>query len=95
MRWQSWLEQNGVQDAAVVEASSGCSERVCLELNDTWFDIVGLRPAGLLVRNLRWVVAVQVVGRLTLAGRVFALVLITHTSATGHLAIALALPLPA
>jgi len=49
---------DGVQDAAVVESCSGRSERMCLELDNTRFDIVGFGPAGLLVRDLRWVVAV-------------------------------------
>lgn len=64
-----------------------------LQRNDTWFDIVSLWPAILVMRNLRRVVAVEVVSRLALAGRILALVLIAHTCATGHLAIAFALPL--
>ena len=64
-----------------------------LELDDTWFDIMGLWPAGLLVDELRRVIAIHVVSRVAFAGRILALVLIAHTSATGHLAIAFALPL--
>jgi hypothetical protein len=54
---------------------------------------MGLWPAGLLVDELGRVIAVHVVGRVALAGRILALVFIAHTSATRHLAIAFALPL--
>ena len=64
-----------------------------LELDDTWFDIMGLWPAGLLVDKLRRVIAVHVVSGVALAGRILALVLIAHASTAGHLAIAFALPL--
>jgi hypothetical protein len=64
-----------------------------LELDNAGFHIVSLWPARLLVDKLRRVIAVHVVGGVAFAGRILALVLIAHTSATGHLAIAFALPL--
>ena len=64
-----------------------------LKLDDTGLHIVSLWPAGLLVDELRRVVAIQVMGRLALAGRILALVLIAHASAAWHFAIAFALPL--
>jgi len=64
-----------------------------LELDNAGFHIVSLWPAGLLVDELRRVVAIHVMGRVALAGRVLALVLIAHASATRHFAIAFALPL--
>jgi len=77
----------------MMEPRSRSSERMRLELDNTWLYIVSLRPAGLLVDELRRVVAIQVVSRVAFAGRILALVLIAHTSATGHLAIAFALSL--
>ena len=50
---------DGVQNAPVVEAGSRRSERMRLKLDNTRFDIV-VRPAGLLMRYFRRVVAVQV-----------------------------------
>lgn len=64
-----------------------------LELDNAGFHIVSLWPAGLLVDQLRRVVAIHVVGRVALAGRILALVLIAHASTTWHLSIAFALPL--
>lgn len=77
----------------MMESRSRSRERMRLELDHTRFDIVGLWPAGLLVDKLRRVVAVHVVSGVALTGRILALVLIAHTSAARHLAIALALPL--
>lgn len=76
-----------------MEASAGGRQRMSLELNDIWLSIVSLRPALLLVRDFRWVVAVEVVSRVAFAWGVLALVFIAHASAARHLAIALALPL--
>ena len=64
-----------------------------LELDDAGFHIVSLWPAWLLMDKLRRVVAIHVMGRVALAGRILALVLIAHASAAWHLAIAFALPL--
>ena len=64
-----------------------------LKLDNTGFHIVSLWPARLLVDELRWVVAIHVVGGVALAGRVLALVLVAHASATRHFAIAFALSL--
>ena len=68
---------------------------MCLQLDNTRLDIVSLRPAGLLVDELGRIVAVQVVSRATLAGRILALILIAYASTARKLAIALSLPLPA
>lgn len=84
---------DGVQDAAMVESRSRSCEWMRLELDNTWFDIVSLWPAGLLVDKLRRVIAVNVVSGVAFTGRILALVLIAHTSAARHLAIAFALPL--
>ena len=64
-----------------------------LELDNAGFHIVSLWPAGLLVDKLRRIIAIHVMGRVALAGRILALVLIAHASAAWHLAIAFALPL--
>lgn len=64
-----------------------------LELDNTGLHIVSLWPAGLLVDELGRVIAIHVVGGVAFAGRILALVLIAHASATGHLAIAFALSL--
>lgn len=68
---------------------------MCLQLDDTRFDIVSLGPAGLLVDELGRIVTVHVVSRATLAGRILALVLVAHTSTARQFAIAFALPLAA
>jgi hypothetical protein len=77
----------------MVETSSRRRERMRLELNNTRFDIMGLRPAGLLVYKLWWVVSIHMMSRVTFTGRVLALILIAYTSAARHLAIAFSLPL--
>ena len=64
-----------------------------LELDNAGFHIMSLWPAGLLMDELRRVIAIHVVGGVAFAGRILALVLIAHASATGHLAIAFALSL--
>jgi hypothetical protein len=84
---------DGVQNTTMVESRSRSSKRMRLELDHAGFHIMSLWPARLLVDELRRVIAVHVVSRVALAGRILALVLIAHTSATGHFAIAFALPL--
>lgn len=68
---------------------------MCLQLDNTRFDIVGLRPAGLLVDELGRIVTVHVVSRATLPGRILALVLIAYTSTARQFTIAFTLPLTA